>query len=47
MIPDYLEKRIYRNVAKIVIGLLKDSLENTNIELLGHKIAFSMEPITE
>ena len=44
-IPDFIEKRLYQNVVKIIIGIIKDTSEHPSVELLGHKITFSMEPI--
>ena len=44
-IPDFIEKRLYRNMVKIIIGIIKDTSEHANVEVLGHKITFSMEPI--
>ena len=44
-IPDFIEKRLYRNMVKIIIGIIKDTSENANVEVLGRKITSSMEPI--
>lgn len=44
-IPDFIEKRLYRNMLKLVTGILKDTIKNTNVEVLGHKITLSMTPI--
>ena len=44
-IPDFIEKRLYRNILKLVTGILKDTIENAEIEILGHKITLSMTPI--
>lgn len=39
-LPDYVEKQIYFNVFNIVMRLLTDILDETSIELIGHKIKF-------
>jgi hypothetical protein len=44
LIPDAVERKIYRNVLKMIVGILKDTVENANIDLLGHRINFSMVP---
>lgn len=43
-IPDVIERRIYVNVMKLIIGVLKDTVEHANIDILGHRIHFSMSP---
>ena len=44
IIPDYLEKKIYTNVFTIFIGILKEIMEDTNINILNQKITFKMIP---
>lgn len=44
-IPDVVERRIYRNTLKLIIGIMKDTVENASIDVLGHKITFTMTPI--
>jgi len=39
-LPDYVEKQIYFNVFNIVMRLLTDILQDTSLELIGHKIKF-------
>lgn len=46
-IPDVVERKLYRNVLKMIIGILEDTLEKTEIHVLGHKINFSITPISE
>lgn len=43
-IPDWIERRIYKNVLKLAIGVASDTFNNTNFELLGHSIAVSIKP---
>lgn len=46
-IPDFIEKRIYSNMLRVSIGLLRDTLEHTKIEVLGHRITINVTPIEE
>jgi len=47
LIPDFVEKKIYKNILKIIISVIEDTLEKTEIQVLGHKIKFTIEPIKE
>lgn len=44
LIPDFIERRLYRNVVKLIIVILKETLETANVDVLGHRIIFSLEP---
>ena len=44
-IPDFIEKRIYSNMLRVSIGLLKDTLEHTKLEVLGHRITINVTPM--
>lgn len=44
MIPDYIEKKIYTNIFTVIIGLLKEVLEDTSINLLNQSITLKMTP---
>ncbi len=44
-IPDFIEKKLYKNILKILIGILKDTMENAEINVLDHKIKFTIEPL--
>jgi hypothetical protein len=41
-LPDYVERQIYFNVFNIIMRLLTDILEDTSLELIGHKIKFNI-----
>lgn len=43
--PDAIEKQIYRNVFSMLLNVLDFTLETSNVELLGHRIVFELEPI--
>jgi hypothetical protein len=43
-IPDWIERKIYKNVLKLSIGLISDTFNNTEIEFLGHSITVSIKP---
>ena len=36
--PDYIERHIYRNMIKILLGLAKKTLETSSVHFLGHQI---------
>lgn len=42
MIPDFIEKQIYTNCIKLVLGVLDQSLKTVNIEFLGHKLTLKL-----
>lgn len=42
-IPDALEARVYRNVVRLVLGLLEESLDNVDISLFGRKLTIKLE----
>ena len=44
-IPDFIERKMYRNVLKMIMGILEDTIEKTEIHVLGHKINFTITPI--
>tara|TARA_Y100000389_G_scaffold114197_1_gene111387 strand:- start:421 stop:888 length:468 start_codon:yes stop_codon:yes gene_type:complete len=41
-LPDYVERQIYFNVFNIIMRLLTDILQDTSLELIGHKIKFNI-----
>ena len=47
VIPDSIERQIYTNILRLAVGLLKDTLEHTHIEVLGHKVKFVVVPKDE
>jgi hypothetical protein len=44
-IPDVVERRIYRNTLKLIIGIMKDTVENASVDVLGHRVTFTMTPL--
>lgn len=44
-IPDVLEKKIYLTVCKTIMKSLEIMCNTTNIELMGHKITFNINPL--
>lgn len=44
IIPDYIEKKIYINVFTILIGIMKEVLEDTKINIFNQNISLKMEP---
>ena len=43
-LPDVVERRLYKNIATIMINLVESTVENSDITFLGHKIRFVMDP---
>ncbi len=43
-LPDVVERRLYKNIATIIINLLESTIENSDITFLGHTIRFVMDP---
>ena len=46
-LPDVVEKQIYKNVLTIGLELLKQTLENSKINFIGHEIKFTITPSSE
>lgn len=46
-IPDFIERRLYANVVKLVLGMLKETVEASNVDILGHRISFTFSPISQ
>ena len=47
IIPDYYEKKIYRNIFNMLFGLLESVTTSSEIKFLHHKITFNIQPETE
>lgn len=46
IIPDSIERKIYTNVTKLVLEIMKKSLESTTIKFLNHEVKLSINPST-
>ena len=44
LLPDYIERKLYTNILIMIISLLKETLETTNVTLLNQKISLKVEP---
>jgi hypothetical protein len=44
-IPDAVERRMYCNVIKMIIGILKVSIDHASLEAFGHRFVMNMTPI--
>ena len=42
MIPDYIERKIYTNVFTILIGIMKEIIDDTSINILNQNIKLRM-----
>lgn len=43
-LPDYVERQLYRNVFTIMLGIINQTLDSTEIHMMGHKITIQMTP---
>jgi len=43
LIPDYIEKKIYMNVFKIFIGIVKETVDSINFTILNQNISLKLE----
>lgn len=43
VLPDVIERKIYINMFKIMLGILDNLLDSTKIEFMGHEIAFDLK----
>lgn len=46
-LPDAVEKQLYRNVIRLVLGLLEESLERMELTVLGQKITLEINKKNE
>lgn len=44
LMPDYIEKQLYKNVFSICLGILDTVLDTVKIEFMGHKIVIDLSP---
>lgn len=42
--PDAVERAIYENILTIVLGLMNNVLQNSEVKFLSHKLNFRLEP---
>lgn len=47
LIPDAIERRIYRNLLKMVLGAMQDTVGHARMEFLGHEVTVTMRPVME
>lgn len=45
--PDAIEKQIYRNIFSMLLNMLESGLDTAEIRLMGHKIQFQIQPISD
>jgi hypothetical protein len=44
LIPDFLEKRLYKNFLVLALSAMNRVLDTTHVEFLNHRIEFTMKP---
>jgi len=45
VLPDYMERRIYANIVRILIGNVTELLRHVKIEVLNHVITMRIDPV--
>ena len=43
-IPDFIEKKIYKNVFKLIIKVMKSFTQSTKMSFLGQEISIKIDP---
>ncbi len=46
-LPDFVEKQLYRNIFNMLIGILDNVMETTNVQFMGHQLKFDIVPKAE
>ncbi|AUF82609.1 hypothetical protein TetV_527 [Tetraselmis virus 1] len=46
-IPDVIEQTLYKNMLRLVLGLMARIVDGVSISFMGHKIVMDMTPNTE
>lgn len=46
-IPDFLERKIYNNLLKLVIGIMRETAESISIDVMGQRVTIKIEAIPE
>lgn len=44
LMPDIIERAIYRNVLKLILGVMGRMLDTTELSFLGHNITLKLAP---
>ena len=44
LMPDFIERSIYRNVLKLMLGIMGRVLDTTELRFLGHNITMKLSP---
>lgn len=44
-IPDIIERKLYKNMMSIIIGLAQETIQNSSIDVLGHRLSFTLTPL--
>lgn len=42
--PDFIERRLYKNMLRILIGVLKNTATTTSMDIFDHHITFNVQP---
>lgn len=45
-VPDAVEAKLYRNILRLGLGLVKEAANTVELSLLGHTLTLSLKPAT-
>lgn len=43
LLPDFIERAIYQNVITLILGVVEEVVNDTSIEVLGHKVEMKLK----
>jgi len=41
MLPDWVERRLYANILRLVLGVVQDTLLSTSLDVMGHRMSIA------
>ena len=44
LLPDAVERALYKNMLRMTIGILSDTMNTSSVDILGHKLTLKMVP---
>lgn len=47
MVPDIIERRVYRNLLIMLIGHIKEALSDLSVIVLNHRITVTVTPVDD
>lgn len=47
MVPDIIERRIYRRLLILIVGHIKEALSDVSVDVLNHRITLTITPLDD